>query len=147
MEDFPDPSPTGLGSNRLIYQLISGEGGRPLPPQFVPYAIDVRDAARAHIAALELPKGAVQKPKRFIVSGGTVLLPNTIEHISKTRPELKDRLPSIENPASLPGPLSTIDTSLAKKYLHMTDHISLQDTVIATLDSLLRVEKTWKNLM
>jgi len=147
LEDFPDPAPTSLGTNRLIYQLITGEGGRPLPPQFAPYAIDVRDAARAHIAALELPKGAVQKQKRFIISGGVVLLPETVEYISKTRPELKDRLPSIENPAPLPGPLSTIDTSLAKEYLNMTDYIPMQDTVIATLDSLVRVEKTWKNLM
>jgi len=144
LEDFPNPPPTGLGSNRLIYQLISGEGGRPLPPQLPPYAIDVRDAARAHITALELPKGAVPKQKRFIISAGPILWRDAVEYISKTQPELRDRLPSIENPPPLPGPLSTIDTSFAREHLHIANYISLQETVTATLDSLLRVEKTWK---
>ncbi|KXN89280.1 hypothetical protein AN958_05958 [Leucoagaricus sp. SymC.cos] len=60
------------------------------------------------------------------------------------RPELKDRLPSVENPPPPPGPLSTIDTRFAATYLHMDRYTSWHDTVDATLDSLLTAEKDWE---
>ena len=48
-----------LSSNMLIYQLLLGPPGRPLPPQIPPFWVSIHDVARAHVLALRLPKLAV----------------------------------------------------------------------------------------
>ncbi|KAI0773253.1 NAD-P-binding protein [Trametes elegans] len=140
--------PASLGTNALPYQLIAGEGGRPLPPQLPPFFCNVRDVARAHVLALQLPKvpaGASVQDKRFLVAGpGAILWPDAVRVLLEKRPALKDRLPTLENAPPLPGPLSGIDTTRAKEVLGVKEYVGWEDTLLETIDALLDLEKTWE---
>ncbi|KAI1791395.1 NAD-P-binding protein [Ganoderma leucocontextum] len=143
-------SPGGLaalGTNALIYQLIAGEPERALPPQLPPYYCNVRDAARAHILALELPKlaaGADVREKRFIVAGpGTILWADAVKTLLAQRPSLKDRLPTLENASPVPGTLSKVDTTRAREVLGVKEYVGHDETLLETVDALLDLEKTW----
>ncbi|KAI0695062.1 NAD-P-binding protein [Cerioporus squamosus] len=144
----PGQGPAALGSNILLYQLIAGKPGRPLPPQVPPSYCHVRDAARAHLLALKLPKlpaGADVREKRFLVTAPEpALWTETVKYIAEKHPELKERLPTLENAPPLPGPLSTTDTTRAREVLGMTEYIGLTETVDETIQALLEVEKSWK---
>ncbi|CDO68381.1 hypothetical protein BN946_scf184815.g28 [Trametes cinnabarina] len=137
-----------LGTNALIYQLIAGEPGRPLPPQLTPFYCHVRDVARAHVLALKLPKlpaSADVQEKRFIVAGpGPILWPDAVKVLLGKCPALKDRLPTLDNAPPLPGPLAKVDTTHAAEVLGMKDYVSWEDTLLETIDALLEVEETWK---
>ncbi|KAI0333881.1 NAD-P-binding protein [Cubamyces sp. BRFM 1775] len=139
---------TSLGSNALIYQLIAGEPGRPLPFQLPPYYCNVRDVARAHVLALQLPKLSAEadvRDKRFIVAGpGALLWEDAVKVLQDKRTALKDRLPTLENAPPLPGPLSKVDTTRAREVLGMKDYVGWEDTLLETIDALLEVEKSWK---
>lgn len=145
MQDFPQPTPEALGSNALIYGLIAGDAGRPLPPPLPPYFSDVRDVAKAHVAALSLPKNIEGLTrKRFLISSGSFSWSEAVEHLSKARPDLNGRFPSVENAPAAPGPLSTIDTAPAAQHLKLTQVINWQKSVEDTVDNLLEFEKAWK---
>lgn len=137
-----------LGTNALIYQLIAGEPGRPLPPQLPPYYCNVRYVARAHVLALGLPKLPADvdvQGKRFIVAGpGALLWADAVKTILFKRPELKDRLPDLDNASPLPGPLSTVNTARATDVLGMSEYVGFQDTLLETVDALIATEATWK---
>ncbi len=137
-----------LGTNALIYQLIAGEPGRPLPPQLPPYYCNVRDVARAHVLALGLPKlpaDAEIQEKRFIVAGpGAMLWVDAVKMILVERPALKDRLPGLDDVPPLPGPLSTVDTTRAADVLGMKEYVGLKETLFETVDALVAAEATWK---
>ncbi|RPD52972.1 NAD-P-binding protein [Lentinus tigrinus ALCF2SS1-7] len=136
-----------LGTNALIYQLVAGESGRPLPLQLPPFYCHVQDVARAHVLALEVPKvpsGKDVEERRFIVAGpGALLNDEAVKILQAERPALKDRLPTLENAPALPGPLSTIDTTRAKEVLGLKAYKGAKDTLLETVDALLEVEKTW----
>ncbi|KAH9893373.1 NAD-P-binding protein [Cubamyces lactineus] len=139
---------TSLGSTALIYQLIAGEPGRPLPFQLPPYYCNVRDVARAHILALQLPKlpsGADVRDKRFIVAGpGVLLWADAVKVLQEKRPALRGRLPTLENAPPLPGPLSKVDTTRACEILGMKDYVDWEGTLLETIDALVDAEKSWK---
>ncbi|KAI9062562.1 NAD-P-binding protein [Trametes sanguinea] len=136
-----------LGSNALIYQLIAGEPGRPLPPQLPPFFCHVQDVARAHVLALKLPKlpeSADVQEKRFIIAGpGAILWLDAVKLLLEKRPQLKDRLPTLENAPPLPGPLAKVDTSRAAEVLGMREYVGMEETLLETIDALLKVEKYW----
>jgi nucleoside-diphosphate-sugar epimerase len=132
------------GTNEFIYALIAGEPGRPVPGydptvRSPPLHVDVRDVARAHVLALKVPPS--DEPKRFILSTSTFTWTEAIEFIAQARPELKMRLPVItgEEPAAPPG--ATLDTSATGAILGLKNFVKWQDTVLDTIDDLLRVEK------
>ncbi|KAH9829046.1 NAD-P-binding protein [Rhodofomes roseus] len=137
-----------LGTNGLLYQLIAGEPGRPLPPQIPPFYCHVQDVARAHVLALRLPKlpsGSDVEEKRFLVAGpATMLYADAVKTLLEERPALKNRFPTRENAPPLPGPLSTVDTTRAKEVLGMREYRGAKDTLLETIDVLLEVEKTWQ---
>jgi nucleoside-diphosphate-sugar epimerase len=136
------------GTNRHIYALVSGAPGRPVnrydpvtgPP---PLSVDVRDVARAHILALKLPPSS-QSPKRFIMSTNTFTWKDAIELLAEKRPELKERLPVITGTEPPVGPFATLDTSKTESVLGMMNFVEWQDTVLDTVDDLLRVEEELK---
>ncbi|KAI1791866.1 NAD-P-binding protein [Ganoderma leucocontextum] len=154
---YGDPIPELLGhknyqalsSNFLIYQLILGPPGRPLPPQIPPYWVSIHDIARAHVLALRLPKlpaGADVRDKRFIVAGsGHLLWGDAVKVLLKERPELKERLPSLEDVPPLPGPVATLDTTRATEVLGLREYRDMNETLVETIDALLRVEKAWNS--
>jgi nucleoside-diphosphate-sugar epimerase len=135
----------GLGTNRHIYALIAGAPDRPVsgydpavrgPPQ----SVDVRDVARAHVLALKVPPSA-DEPKRFILSSSTFTSKEAIEFIAQARPELKGRLPVITGKEPPVPPFAILDTSATEKILGLGNYVKWQDTVLDTIDDLLRVEK------
>ncbi|RDX55168.1 NAD(P)-binding protein [Lentinus brumalis] len=144
----PGDGPSSLGSNVILYQLIAGKGGRPLPPQASPEYCHVADAARAHILALKLPKvpaGGDIRNKRFIVAAPVpAVYTEVVKYVAEKYPELRDRLPTLENAPPLPGPLSKSDTTRAREVLGIKEYIGLEETLDETIKSLLEVEKSWK---
>ncbi|KAK0447844.1 NAD-P-binding protein [Desarmillaria tabescens] len=141
---FPPVAPDRLGANRMIYSLISGESGRPLPVQLPPFYCDVRDVARAHVKALTLNRFEPPEKKRFLVSGGHFTWKEAVEYLEKSRPDLKSRLPSVTGSSSeLPGKLSSIDVTRARDILHMEEYIGWESTIGDTISSLLIAEEMW----
>ncbi|TFK80488.1 hypothetical protein K466DRAFT_605290 [Polyporus arcularius HHB13444] len=128
----PGQGPASLGSNILLYQLITGKPGRPLPPQVPPAYCHVSDAERAHLLALTLPK---------LPAGADS---ETMRYIAERHPELGGRLPTLEDAPPLPGPLSTTDTTRAREVLGVTEYVGLAETVEETIQALLELEKSWK---
>jgi nucleoside-diphosphate-sugar epimerase len=133
------------GTNRYIYGLISGAPDRPIPRYdrgfrgAGPVHVDVRDVARAHVLALKVPPSDV--PKRFIVSSSRFTWKEAIEFLSQARPELKGRLPVITGKEPALPPFGTIDTSVTEAILGLMNYVKWQDTVLDTIDDLLRIEK------
>ncbi|KAJ8481632.1 hypothetical protein ONZ51_g5881 [Trametes cubensis] len=126
---------TSLGSNALIYQLIAGEPGRPLPFQLPPYYCNLP----------KLSAGADVRDKRFIVAGpGVLLWADAVKVVQEERPTLRGRLPSMENASPLPGPLSKVDTTRARDILGMKDYVDWKDTLLETIDALIEAEKSWE---
>ena len=154
---YGDPIPELLGpknyqalsSNMLVYQLLLGPPGRPLPPQIPPFWVSIHDVARAHVLALRVPKlasgaSADVREKRFIVAGpGHLLWSDAVRLLAKERPALKERLPSLEDVPPLPGPVATLDTKRAAEMLGMKEYRDMNETLLETVDALLRVEKAW----
>jgi nucleoside-diphosphate-sugar epimerase len=134
----------GTGTNGLIYGLIAGEPDRLVPGydpavRAPPLHVDVRDVARAHVLALKVPPS--DEPKRFILSTSTFTWKEAIEFIVQARPELKGRLPVITGKESAVPPSATIDTSATGAILGLKNFVKWQDTVLDTIDDLLRIEK------
>ena len=136
-----------LGSLGALYKLIAGEPGRALPSQLLPFHVDVRDLARAHARALELPQlpaGADRQQKRFlVVSPDVVTWDVAVKHLYDTRPALRSRLPTLENAPAPPGPLSKNDTRYTDEVLGITEYIGWRKTFDDTVDALLAAEKAW----
>ena len=138
-------SSPGTGTNALIYGLISGAPGRPIGGydpvnDFPPLNVDVRDVARAHVLALKVSRNR-DTPKRFIVSPYTFTWKEAVELLAQARPELKDRLPVVTGKERAVLPRSRFDTSATETILGLKSYVKWQDTVLDTIDDLLRVEK------
>ncbi|KAF8500831.1 NAD-P-binding protein [Russula emetica] len=132
------------GSNRNIYGLIAGAPGRPVDEydpavRAPPLNVDVRDVARAHVLALKVPPS--DEVKRFILSSSAFTWKEAIEFIAKARPELKGRLPVVTDNEPPVPPFATLDTSATENILGLKNYVKWQDTVLDTIDDLLRVEK------
>ncbi|KAK0442330.1 NAD-P-binding protein [Armillaria borealis] len=141
---FPPAMPDSLGSNRMVYSLVSGESGRPLPLQLPSCYCDVRDVARAHVKALTLDPVETPEKKRFLVSGGHFTWKEAVEYLEKSRPDLKSRLPSVTGRSSgLSGKVSSINVTRARDVLHMEEYIGWESTIDDTISSLLFAEKKW----
>ncbi|KAN0127437.1 hypothetical protein V8E53_014774 [Lactarius tabidus] len=135
------------GTNRFVYALIDGKPGRPVSgfePSLrgPPTNVDVRDVAKAHVLALKLPPS--EEPKRFILSTSTFTWIEAAQLLAEKRPELKDRLPAITGKEPALGPVATLDTSKTESVLGMKNYVKWQDTVLDTIDDLLRVERELK---
>jgi nucleoside-diphosphate-sugar epimerase len=135
---FPIPPVTSLGSNRFVYALLNGRVPPPLPP---PYC-DVRDVARAHVAALKISPKLPAQDKRILTSGGLMLWKEATQYLAETQPELKTRLPTME---SFPpdGKASTIDVTRAKDLLGIESWVPWRKTLDDTIGELLRAEQVW----
>jgi nucleoside-diphosphate-sugar epimerase len=135
----------GTGTNTFIYGLISGAPGRPIGGYDTardgsPQSVDVRDVARAHVLALKVPPNR-DAPKRFIVSPNTFTWKEAVEFLAQARPELKERLPVVTGKEPAVPPHSRFDTSATETILGLKSYVKWQDTVLDTIDDLLRVEK------
>ena len=132
------------GTNRYIYALIAGAPGRPVSGydpaiRGPPLNVDVRDVARAHVLALKVPPS--DEAKRFVVSSSSFTWVEAIAFIAQARPELKGRLPLITGKEPPVQPFVTLDTSTTEAVLGLKDYVKWQDTILDTIDDLLRIEK------
>ncbi|EAU87172.1 hypothetical protein CC1G_05861 [Coprinopsis cinerea okayama7 len=164
---LPLPSnSTNLGTNGFIYALLSG-GKPPLAP---PWVVDVRDVARAHVLALELPpvptptvtptldsstlsgSGSDQperdrdiQSKRIIINAGNYTWPEAIAFL-KQHPGLEDKvkegLTDPEAFGELPGPPSRLDNTRAREMLNM-EFIAPEKTIEETVRVMLQLEASW----
>ena len=136
---------TATGTNRYVYGLISGASDRPVSENdpgtgIGPLSVDVRDVARAHVLALKVPPLA-DEPKRFILSSNRFTWKEATEFIAQARPELKGRLPVITGKEPPIPPFAIPDTSATENVLGLRNYVKWQDTVLDTIDDLVRVEK------
>ena len=134
----------GTGSNRNIYELIAGAPNRPVSGYdhgvAPPLHVDVRDVARAHVLALKVPP-STDEPKRFILSSSRFTWKEAIEFITQARPEVKGRLPVITGKEPAVGRYAVLDTSETEKTLGIKGYVKWQQTVLDTIDDMLRIEK------
>ncbi|KAG9121090.1 methylglyoxal reductase (NADPH-dependent) gre2 [Ceratobasidium sp. 392] len=70
-------------SSRAFYSIFSGKS-KVLTPASVPMWVDVRDVAKAHVAAIETPEAGNQ---RFLISEGTYNMGQLAEFIWSNYPE------------------------------------------------------------
>ncbi len=99
----------------------------------------MRDVARAHALALKVPPS--DEPKRFILSSSRFTWNEAIELVAQARPELKGRLPVITGKEPPVQPFARFDTSATENILGLKNYVKWQDTVLDTIDDLLRIEK------
>ncbi|KAJ3881955.1 hypothetical protein F5051DRAFT_500783 [Lentinula edodes] len=129
---------TSIGSNfNLIKIITTGTDAYPTFPHG--HLVDVRDIARAHVAALCVPPIPGRR-KRFIISNTTFKWKDVADLIRRERPELAHRLPreDIEPPRQSDAPL---DTSFAAKILGLKEYIPWEETVLAGVDVQIAWEK------
>ncbi|KIK70128.1 hypothetical protein GYMLUDRAFT_34595 [Collybiopsis luxurians FD-317 M1] len=143
----PTNGEASLGTNAFVYTLLKGK-----LPNAAPQFCDVRDAAKAHVAALLAVKANTIKPnepQRFLVSGGTFHWKDAAEYLSEDAgvpEEVKRRLPSkdeLSHAAPFPGPVSVVDTTLATEVLGVTEYIDWKTSVKDTVLCLSEEEKSW----
>lgn len=128
-------SPSSLGTNSLIKMLFAAE----YPPIPVGHMIDVRDAALAHVLALDTPP-VLGRDKRFIILNNSFTWQDVAALIRRKKPELADRLPK-EGAASVAQISAPVDTTFTKDILGLTTYISSEETFLTTVDVVLEWEK------
>ncbi|KAJ7757990.1 hypothetical protein B0H16DRAFT_1370683 [Mycena metata] len=142
---FPVPRPeaSALSTNRRMYSLLFADSGD-FPP--MTHCIDVRDAALAHIKALDSPPTAQVGRKRIILSSPTGWpLRQTLDFIAQQRPALKERLTTVTPPEfssdAMPLDFKRIEEVLGMKE---SDFYTTEETTLDTVDALLKVEDQWR---
>ncbi|KAH7913248.1 hypothetical protein BJ138DRAFT_1099615 [Hygrophoropsis aurantiaca] len=120
-------------------------------PDFVALStdpMDVRDTAKVHVAALTAPPGSVIGHKRLLLSSVHELsYEAALKLIADKRPELKDRLVSTSKLPTYPVLKLDVDLERVTQVTGVdssTFH-SWEETILDTVDSLIALEKDWKN--
>lgn len=107
----------------------------------LPFTVDVRDVARAHVLALKASPATEVGRKRIAVVGPGFSWKDAVEHLMVARPEVKSRLPDASEAQTMI--VASTDTSRARDVLGLDTYIDWKKTVEDTLDTLLAVEKSW----
>ncbi|KAF5365333.1 hypothetical protein D9758_005496 [Tetrapyrgos nigripes] len=146
-----------LSSNTFIYQLLQGDKAQLIT---VAAFIDIRDLARAHILALDsIPQSAVsdKKAKRLAIAAPYPTdWEEAVKYLSQERPELKERLvdfkktppiKSLKLPEPHPWELQGIEYGRLEEVLGMkkSQFKSWKESVLDTVDSLVKIEEGWKS--
>ncbi|TCD68557.1 hypothetical protein EIP91_010482 [Steccherinum ochraceum] len=137
---FPPPAKTDLATNEALYFILQGQ----LPPLIPPWLVDVRDVARATVAALNVaPSPNNLQRKRYMLISGGASWTDIVNLLRQKRPELQGRLCSTEGAPEFPGPIGTYDVSPAREDLGMAEYIPWETSVLEAVDSMLELEKGW----
>lgn len=127
-------------SNGNMVALIVGRWKSEIPPTGVHLWVDVRDVAKAHVAAMERPEAG---GSRFFVTTGLFANKEIVPIVRKNFPQLADKLPE-EGVAGGDYPGGSIenvykfDNSKATKVLGI-DWIPFEQSITDTIGSLLAV--------
>jgi NADPH-dependent methylglyoxal reductase len=124
-------------SSTIIYAFLAGK----FPPDRVPVFCDVSSVALLHVKAFQ-SEAAVGKRIPFVK--GSVTMYDVLEIIKKNRPELASRLPPTPDANPIAGkPIAKVDSSFAQETLGVPGQ-SLQETILQSVDALLKLEKELK---
>jgi nucleoside-diphosphate-sugar epimerase len=139
---IPDLNYGALTTDAYIYRLLDPAGSYPSSPNY----IDVRDVARAHVAALTSPpESSVGRKRILIASPHDSNFQGVVELIAAKRPELKNRLLTSKPPAfpsyKMPVDLKRVENVLDIK---IDSYKKWEETILDTVDSLIELENTWK---
>jgi nucleoside-diphosphate-sugar epimerase len=97
--------------------------------------IDVRDTAQALVAGIK-----TQGKNRALIVGEWFDNWDAVEYLKEARPEVKDRLPTLKHSGRTKA---LVDNARTMKILGVPPVRSWKDTVDATVDAVLAVEKEW----
>ncbi|KAF7969871.1 hypothetical protein HWV62_25653 [Athelia sp. TMB] len=135
----PEPNFSALSTAMYIYRLLDPAGGFP-PCGFV----DVRDLARAHVAALAAPRLPALRKRLLIASPYDFNWKDGAAYIAEQRPALKARLfadtSKAPEHANARFDLSRLEQVTGIKADSLK---SWQATVLDTVDSLVSLENEW----
>jgi nucleoside-diphosphate-sugar epimerase len=136
-ETYPRPiKKDSIGTNYMIHGIMNGPY-----PQFPPYVVDVRDVAKGHLLAMNLPRNPGALNRRYIVNGGNLSWREAVDHLRVSHPELK--LPPTDQYPAMPGPGTTLDTSNTIADLKFGKFREPTQVVDDAVVALQEVEKTW----
>lgn len=111
-----------------------------IPPGVPPVFVDVRDVARVHVAALDLPPQAPEE-KRFLIAASNFSWKDAAEHLKKVRPDTTSPA-DLEKFPPPPGPPATLDASRTKKVFNI-EFITPQKTLEDLVDTFSSIEKSF----
>ncbi|THH28734.1 hypothetical protein EUX98_g5438 [Antrodiella citrinella] len=128
-----------LSSTRMLWGLIQPSGASPMSP----FLVDVRDVARALVAALKAPPASKVGRKRILISGNWRQLSDIAELVATKRPELASHIPASQK-ANLPVKVKqVVDNKRLNEVLGL-DVTPWETTILDTIDALVDLEKQWK---
>lgn len=124
-------------SNERVLSIVTGKSKDGLPPTGTYLWVDVRDVAEAHVNALLKPSAG---GKRFFVVAGRFSNFQIASIIKKRYPQLRDRLPSVDEPNDgFPeGGVYDADNSRSKDILGL-NYKTLEQSVTDLVDVLLKM--------
>ncbi|KAK0203468.1 hypothetical protein DFS33DRAFT_1430383 [Desarmillaria ectypa] len=124
-------------SSQDIYNLISGK----LEETTVPACTDVRDVATLHVKALRVDSVI---GKRVLVNGAMFTFYEAVKILSKQRPELIPRLPSLDGAElEVTNKKAKIDVSIAETELGIK-WTSFEQCLLDTVDEFIEMEAAAK---
>ncbi|KAF8160639.1 hypothetical protein B0H34DRAFT_795528 [Crassisporium funariophilum] len=139
---IPTPDFNAISTNLMIYNLITPTGVFPPRPAYV----DFRDAARAHVGALQSRPSLPKERKRVLfASPYGFVFKDALGMIARGRPEVKDRL--IQAPApEFSFDRYDIDFERVEEITGVKkgDFHTLEETLLGVIDDILKLEKEWK---
>ncbi|KAF7976832.1 hypothetical protein HWV62_5522 [Athelia sp. TMB] len=140
----PVPDYGALSTDLNVFRLLKPDG---IFPSFSSY-VDVRDVARAHVAALEAQPQSILGRKRIVMSSPHGLdLKAALEMIARERPELENRLVDLAKMPKYDSNIIPVDLSRVDEVLGISpeSYFSWESTILDTVDSLIALEKEWKS--
>ncbi|KAF8578920.1 NAD(P)-binding protein [Ramaria rubella] len=134
--------PGNLSSNEFLYSMFAPSGAS-YHAKLFPHFVDVRDVARACVLSLQAKPALAGQRRRILLCGGSFSWTQAAKHIADVRPELKSRL--VENGVIVVEelPAATLDVSMAKDVLGITEFIGWKRMVEDAVDSMLKKEVLW----
>jgi nucleoside-diphosphate-sugar epimerase len=109
--------------------------------QFLPFIVDVRDVAKSHVLALDLPRNPGALERRYLVVAGNISVREAADHLRVSHPELI--LPPTDQYEAMPGPAVIFDTSNTISDLKFGKFREPKQVIDDTVDVLQEVQKTW----
>lgn len=127
----PNPLDGLNTSNQSVYEMMLGKHREGLPPTLIPYWIDVRDLARLHLNALEVPDAS---GRRFLTTAGTYSVAQVADIVRGNFKEFAECLP-----VGVPGgDLPALDGCIndPTRWLLGQDFITLEECIVDLVKSL-----------
>ncbi|KAH8807038.1 hypothetical protein DL96DRAFT_1717428 [Flagelloscypha sp. PMI_526] len=135
------PDFTALSTTTFIYQLIFPDG-QLIPNQLQTSVVDI---AKIHVLALTGKPTSEVGRKRLVFANPEVIdWKEAVAVLEKERPQLKDRLIKTDFPPLHPLPNLEYERLEDVLGFKKSDFTPFRETLLATIDSLLVVEKKWK---